>query len=78
MKKTAYVLPEKLSDQVERIQHQLGMSDTGSVISKAIELLNVSIGRKIVLEDMHDKTTLEIDEFCKYDKNLEIKKDGSN
>lgn len=77
MKKRAYVLSEKLDEKVERIQRELGLDEPGEVIAKAIELLDVSIGRKVVLEERQTARSLHITGLEKFNQTVTLDDDGS-
>ncbi len=77
MKKRAYILPEKLEEKVQRIQKELGLKDSGQVLSKAIELLDVSIGRKVVLEEKKKDRSLHITDLEEYNQTVILNDDGS-
>lgn len=76
MGSTAFILPPKLSSKVDRIQKEMGLNEPGKVITKAIELLDISIGRKVILKD--NSKTFQIDDLEDYSKTREIKPDGSS
>jgi hypothetical protein len=60
----AFVLPPKLSKEVKKIQKELDLNSPGEVITKALFLLKVSLGRKVRFESKDNQ--LEIDEFQNY------------
>ena len=77
MKNTAYVLPPKLAEKVKRIKKELGLKDTGSVITKAIELLDISLGRKVVLTEKGKSTTYQIEDLEEYQQTFSIESNGN-
>ncbi|HEX9804865.1 MAG TPA: hypothetical protein VGA67_04230 [Candidatus Dojkabacteria bacterium] len=78
MGKTAYILPPKLSSIVEKIQKELGLNEPGEVITKAIELLDYSIGRKVILEDKDKKRSIQIDSLKGFHETFDIDSNGSS
>jgi len=72
MKNKAFVLPSTLAKKVDRIQKELGYENPGMVITKAIDLLDLSIGRKIVLEQPKQKKKIEIKELEDYQNTFQV------
>ena len=68
--KIAVVLPENLSEKVEKLQKELELASPGEVILRALSLLELSMGRKVELKDSNQ--TLEINEFKKLRQSIQI------
>lgn len=72
MKNVAFVLPPKLTKKLEKIQREMGVDDPGVVIAKAIDLLDISIGRKVILEEKETKRALKINGLEEYNQTFVI------
>ncbi len=55
----AFVLPPNLSKEVKRIQKEMQLSSPGKVIVKALALLQLSMGRKVKLEEKKKELTIK-------------------
>jgi hypothetical protein len=78
MDNKAFTLPPNLAEKVDRIQKEMGLDDPGLVITKAIELLDISIGRKVILEEKDKKRSLHIDDLQDYNQTFNLEEDGDN
>jgi len=69
----AFVLPPKLSEEVKKIQKEMNLKSSGEVISKALALLQLSMGRKVRFESNDEK--LSIDSFKEYNQTISYNKE---
>ena len=54
----AFVLPPKLSEEVKRIQKEMNLKSPGEVITKALALLQLSMGRRVKFESNKEKLSI--------------------
>ena len=78
MSKKAFILSEGLIRKIEQIQKEMNLKESGDVLSKAINLLSMSLGRKVILQDTDSDSSIEISDLSKYKKIFYPKSNGSH
>lgn len=71
----AFVFPPRLSRKIKDLQKDMGAKSAGEVLIKAISLLEVSVGRKVEIQDENTQKW-EIDEFEDHKKRVELRQGG--
>lgn len=66
MKKKAFILKPELADKVEKMKEEMGLKDSGEVLLKAIQLLDIALGRKVILKEKGNKKTIETEDFARF------------
>ncbi len=66
----AFVLPPNLSKEVKRMQKEMDLNSPGGVILKALALLQMSMGRKVKLEEK--KKQLVIKDFENFNQTVQF------
>ena len=66
MKKKAFILKPPLAEKVEKMKEEMGLKDSGEVLLKAIQLLDIALGRKVILKEKGNKKTIETEDFARF------------
>jgi len=74
--KITFVAPRKVSSKIKQLQEQLKLDSPGEVLSMALSMLELALGREVELKDK--KGSYHISKFSKYHQTVEISEDGNS
>lgn len=72
MKNIAYVLSPKMATKVEKIKTELGLKEPSEVLTKAIELLDLSMGRRVILKEKESRASWRIDDLEDFKQTVKV------
>jgi hypothetical protein len=71
-----FVASKKLSDKIKELQRQLELESPGEVLSTALSMLELSLGREVEFKDKNG--SYKTSKFSKYNHTIELTEDGRN
>lgn len=69
-KKTAFVASDKLMKRLKKLQEEMKLGTSAEVVSLALSLLEISMGREVELNDNSNKTKFRISNLAKYNQTI--------